>query len=223
MIGFVLPFLLSHAQQPGSTQATPLRITAEQDHKAMMDALHITSIRSGKNGMNPRDPNYANYDEAKANPYPVLPDPLVFKNGKPVKSARDWRRRRSEIVEDFDREIYGRVPRHTPKVNWEVASTTRGSNGLYNVITKKLIGHVDNSSYPSIKVDIQVSLSTPMDAKGPVPVMMEFGFAAPAGVRPGGARLGAGPVPAPRLGPPPGGGGPTWQQQVLAKGWGYAT
>src|SRR5580698_1994276 len=124
MLVYVLPFLLSHPQQAGSVQAPQPQYTAEQDHKAMMDALHIESIRPGKNGMNPLDPNYANYDESKANPYPVLPDPLVLKNGKPVKSSRDWRRRRSEIVEDFDREIYGRVPRHTPKVSWVVSSST---------------------------------------------------------------------------------------------------
>jgi len=222
MLVYVLPLLLSHPQQAGSVQAPQPQYTAEQDHKAMMDALHIESIRPGKNGMNPRDPNYANYDESKANPFPTLPDPLVFKSGKPVKSARDWRRRRTEIVEDFDREIYGRVPRHTPRVNWEVASTTNENNGNFKVVTKKLIGHVDNSSFPSIKVDIQVSLSTPADAKGPVPVIMEFGFAFPAGPRPGGNRPTGGPVRAPQ-GSQPGGGGPTWQQQVLAKGWGYAT
>src|SRR5213076_3461277 len=70
--------------------------------------------------------------------------------------------------------------------------------------------------------------------KGPVPVMMEFGFAF-GGRRPGGPpgkaatpKAGdAAPTKAtPKAGPPGGfggfGGGPSWQQQVLAKGWGYA-
>jgi len=223
MLAFLLSVLIGLPQQGGTTQTTMPRITAETDHKAMMDALHLDSIRPGKNGMNPRDPNYANYDESKANPFPTLPDPLVFKNGKPVKSARDWRRRRQEIVEDFDREIYGRVPKRTPKVTWEVTSATNETNGEFKVVTKKLVGHVDNSSFPSIKVDIQVSLSTPADTKGPVPVIMEFGFAGPIGPRPGGPRPGVAPPPgaAPRPGGPPP--GPSWQQQVLAKGWGYAT
>ena len=53
------------------------------------------------------------------------------------------------------------------------------------VITKRLVGHVDNSRCPQIKVDIQLTLTTPADAKGPVPVMMEFGFGG-FGPRPGG-------------------------------------
>jgi len=89
-------------------------------------------------------------------------------------------------------------------VNWEVTSTSNETNGDVPVITKKLVGHVDNSSYSLITVDIQLTLSTPANATGPVPVIMEFGFTGFGG-------RGA-PVPT----------GPTWQQQVLAKGWGYA-
>jgi len=187
-----------------SSLPPPVQLTAQQDHKRMMELLQITSLRPGRNGMNPKAPNYANYDESKANPYPDLPDPLVLKNGQKVTTAEMWwNQRRQEIVEDFDREIYGRVPRDTPKVNWEVTSTTRETNGDVPVITKHLLGHVDNSSYPHITVDIKLTLTTPANATGPVPVIMEFGF--------GG-----------RFGRTRRGGGPSWQQQVLAKGWGYA-
>jgi hypothetical protein len=179
------------------------RLTAE-DHQRMMDLLGIKSLRPGRNGMNPQAENYANYDESKANPYPNLPDPLVLKNGQKVTTAQMWwNQRRPEIVEDFDREIYGRVPKDTPKVKWEVTKTTNEKNGDVPVITKELVGHVDNSSYPAITVDIQLLLSTPANATGPVPVMMEFGF--------GG-----------RFGRMMRSGEPTWQQQVLDKGWGYA-
>ena len=192
----------------------------------MMDLLHITSIRRGKDGMNTNSPFYANYDEAKANPFPNLPDALVLKNGEKVTTAEMWwKQRRPEIVEDFDREIYGRVPANTPKVNWEVTSTTTETNGTVPVIAKKLIGQVDNSSDTNISVDIQVTLSTPANVTGPVPVMMQFGFNfgglgrfrgtnAPGGTN-GFARGGFG-------GGFGGNSGPTWQQQVLAKGWGYA-
>ncbi len=146
----------------------------------MMDLLHIASLRQGANGSNPEAPNYANYDESKANPYPDLPDPLVLNNGKKVTSAKMWwNQRRPEIVELFDREIYGRVPKNVPKVKWEVASTKNEMNGDVPVITKELAGHVDNSSYPEVTVDMKVSLSTPANAKGPVPVIMEFGGGAP--------------------------------------------
>jgi len=101
----------------------------------------------------------------------------VLKNGKRVTTAAEWwSERRPEIVEDFDREIYGRVPANLPKVTWEVVSTTPEKNGDVAVITKRLLGHVDNSIDPAIKVDIDLTLTTPANATGPVPVMMEFGF-----------------------------------------------
>lgn len=202
----------ARAAADSTTPPSPVEMTAEQDHQQMMDQLHITSLRRGPDG-NPNSPNAANADEAKANPYPNLPDPLVLKNGKRVTTAKLWwAQRRPEIIEDFDREVYGRVPRQTPKVTWEVASTTRETNGNIPVITKKLVGHVDNSAYPAIPVNIQLTLTTPADAAGPVPVMMEFGFVFPPGFR----------FPAPTAGTQAAPAGPTWQQQVLAKGWGYA-
>ena len=185
-------------------------LTTAEDHQRTLDLLQITSLRRGADGRNAEAPNAANYDESKANPYPKLPDPLLLKNGKRVTTAKMWwNQRRAEIVEDFDREIYGRVPRKTPTVNWELIATTRELKDNIPVITKQLVGHVDNSSYPLVTVNIQLTLTTPAGATGPVPVIMEFGFGGP---RPGGAPVGG----------PPAVNGPGWQQQVLAKGWGYA-
>lgn len=195
------------ARQETSAPPPPVTLTAEDDHQRLMDLLRITSLRPGADPNHPDAPNAVNYDEAKANPYPVLPDPLVLKNGKKVTNAKTWwTTRRAEIVEDFDREIYGRVPKVTPPVKWEVTSTTNDTVEGVAVMVKQLVGHVDNSSYPLVSVDIQLTLTTPAQAAGPVPVIMEFGF----GPRPPGA---------PAFPQPP---GPTWQQQVLAKGWGYA-
>src|SRR6202140_3309521 len=180
----------------------PIQLTAQEDLQRLMDLLHITSLRRGADGRNTQAPNAANYDESKANPYPKLPDPLVLKNGKKVTTAAMWwNQRRPEIVEDFDREIYGRMPKETPKVKWEVTSTTNATNGDVPIVTKQLVGHVDNSSYPPVTVDIQLTLTTPANATGPVPVMMEFGFTGFGGPRPGGPR----PPGAPPVGgPPPG-------------------
>jgi hypothetical protein len=200
--------------------APPVHLTTQQDHQRTMDLLSIKSLRQGADGSNPKAPNYANYDESNANPYPNLPDPLVLKNGKKVEKPKDWwTKRRPEIVEDFDREIYGRMPKITPKVRWEVTSTTEELKGEIPVVTTQLVGHVDNASYPLITVDIQASLTTPADAIRPVPVLLEFGFIGPF---PGAPRGGAASVAG--RGPAPGafGGGPNWQDLVLAKGWGYA-
>ncbi len=190
----------------------PAQLTSEQDHQRTLNLLHIASLRRGPDG-NPKSSNAANFDESKATTYTSLPDPLILKNGTKVKSANVWwNERRPEIVEDFDREIYGRVPPNTPKVDWKVTSTTKETNGDVPVITKKIVGHVDNSSYPPIAVDIQLTLTTPAQATGPVPVIMEFGLS-PEVL----AALAKRFPDTFRTEP-----GPTWQQQVLAKGWGYA-
>ena len=177
------------AQDAKPADPAPLQLTAQQDHKLMMEALKIESLRRGADGMNRNAPNAANYDESKANPYPNLPDPLTLKNGEKVTTPEQWwNKRRPEIVEDFDREVYGRVPKDVPKVTWEVTGTTEEKVGDVPAVTKRLVGHVDNAKCPQIKVDIQLTLTTPADAKGPVPVMMEFGFGF--GPRPGGPRQG---------------------------------
>jgi hypothetical protein len=205
-------------QQPASSLTPPVHLTSQQDHQRIMDLLHITSLRPGVN-QNGNPPYPANYDESKATPYTSLPDALVMNDGKKVKTAKMWwSKRRPEIVEYFDREIYGRAPAITPKVNWEVVSATKEMNGGVPVITKKLVGHVDNSSYPLITVDIQLTLSTPANATGPVPVMMEFGVTPEYAATMPRRATPAPPAPAPPTGPA----GPTWEQQILTKGWGYA-
>jgi len=223
--GLYCGFALAFCTTGRSAQdfSPPIELTAPQDHQRLMDLLHISSIRRGRDGSNRNSTNYAHYDESIANPFPHLPDPLVLKNGTKVTTANIWwKKRRPEIVEDFDREIYGRVPKKTPKVNWEIVKTTNETNGDIPVLTRQLIGHVDNSAYPPVSVDIQLNLSTPANADKPVPVMMELMFIFGPGFGRGTNAFGTN-NPARRLPPPNLGSGPTWQQQVLAKGWGYAT
>jgi hypothetical protein len=153
----------------------PVNLTAEQDHQNMMDQLGIRALRPGPSG-DGKAPNHANYDERLANPYPELPDILTCKNGRKVTTAEMWwNQRRPEIVEDMEREVYGRLPANIPKVSWTVASTENELVSSVPVISKKLIGHVDNSSYPYIDVNIAMELVTPANAKGQVPVLMMFG------------------------------------------------
>src|ERR1700685_4136225 len=152
----------------------PVTFTAEQDHQNMMDQLGIKALRPGPSG-NEKDSNHANYDEEKANSYGDLPDAPTLKSGKKVTTAEQWwKQRRPEIVEDFEREVVGRIPSNVPKVTWAVKSTTDSKAGVFPVIEKKMLGHVDNSAYPSISVDIEMTLVTPGNAKGPVPMMIMF-------------------------------------------------
>ena len=199
--------------------------TAAEDHQNMMDQLGIQALRPGPSG-NESAPNHANYDEALANPYPKLPDVLTLKNGKKVTSAAMWRnQRRPEIIEDFEREVLGRVPGNAPKVTWEVTKTVEAKVGNHPVIGKQLLGHVERSPDSDIQVDIQMTLVVPAGAKGAVPVMMMFGgrgipeVAFPAPVFPGrGAPAGGrGAVP-----PPPANADPPAAEQLIADGWGFA-
>ena len=186
-----------------------IRRLTQLDYQNMLDQLHIDSTRPGPSG-NPQAPNAANSDESKATQYTSLPNPLVLNNGQPVTTPTMWwHQRRPEIVEYFDREIYGRLPRNIPKVTWELISTTYDTSNHVPAITKKLIGHVDNAADTSIKVNIDLTLTTPANSKTPVPVIMEFGFVFPPGFK----------FPPPLPGTPLIAG---WQQQLLDKGWGYA-
>jgi hypothetical protein len=178
-----LPLLL--LASPISAQQPPLQLSAEQDRQRMMDQLGIARLRPGPSG-DESAPNHANYDEALANPYPELPDPLRLKNGNRVTTAEMWwRQRQPEIVEDFEREVYGRVPADVPKVTWRVLVNEREFLGFVPVIAKRLVGHADNSAYPAINVDIAMTVVVPANARGPVPLLMMFGAARlPAPVQP---------------------------------------
>src|SRR5437868_6144702 len=170
---------VSGEQAPAKETPVHVVMTSQQDRQRVMDQLKITLFPSG-----PGAYLASTYDENTANPYPNLPDPLTFNDGSKVKTAAQWRRRRAEIVELFDREVYGRRPKNIPKVTWTVASTSEGQTGNVPVVTKQLVGRVDNSGYPALNVTILATLSTPKNATGPVPVVLMFGGggAAPEGV-----------------------------------------
>jgi len=190
-------------------QLDSLNTLTNEDYRLMLKQLHIDSLRPGPSG-NPKAQNAANTDESKATTYTCLPDPLILNNGdKVVDPETWWKKRRPEIIELFDREIYGRIPQQIPGISWEILSTTNDTVNDIPVVVKKLSGHVDNSSYPSINVAIQLTLTVPEKATLPVPVVMEFGF-----VFPPGFKFPQSPAGMPKE--------PNWQQLVLSKGWGYA-
>jgi lysophospholipase L1-like esterase len=192
-------------------QPAPANWTAEQDHQNMMDQLGIKALRPGPSG-NEKDPDHANYDEAKANIYGDLPDALTMKNGQKVTSADQWwKQRRPEIVEDFEREVIGRVPTNVPRVTWSVKSSAESKAGAFPVVEKQLVGHADNLACPSINVDISMTLVTPRNAKGPVPVMIMFSSEA---IR---QFMASHPEFKKMLGDDP----PS-TEQLIAAGWGYA-
>src|SRR5262249_10304808 len=160
----------------------PVTLTAEQDRQLMLDQLKIPAgvMRRGPSGLNPKAADYQNTDEAKANPWPHLPEMMVTKGRKTVDTPELWWKERwPEIVEYFDAVVYGRVPKDLPKVTWEIDKDGKGfvpkGGGAVKSVTKQLVGRVDNSACPAITVNIRLMLILPADAPGPVPVMMDFG------------------------------------------------
>jgi hypothetical protein len=152
----------------------------------------------------------SNYDEAKVAPY-TLPDPLVMANGKPVRTAKDWRsERRPELIKLYENEIYGRLPARTPRVRWHVMDTNPVAREG-TAIMKRVAGVIgDGPEAPQIKL----TMYTPSAVQKPVPIILLVNF-------------GGGPPPPP---PPPGRGrGPAFPTdppvaaEIIARGWGYAT
>ncbi|MCA9239903.1 MAG: hypothetical protein KDA37_06880 [Planctomycetales bacterium] len=173
---FLLLFFLCGAQPKSPAQEPhPVDYSAAANHAQMTQQLGIAKLRPGRDSQQDR-PNAANYDESTATPFERLPDPLALKDGGRVATADQWRRlRRPEIVDDFEREIVGRAPDHAPLVEWQVRETREAEVGGAPVIEKRLVGVVDNSDYPAIEVNIEMSLTTPKAANRPVPVLMMFG------------------------------------------------
>jgi hypothetical protein len=167
------------------------------DYQHMLTELGITRTRRGRDGRNDDS------SEATANPWAdTMPALLVFKDGTPVTTADQWPKRRAEIVEDFEREVYGRIPEHVPDVNWEITATSEGDSGGIATVTRELAGRVDNSAFPQLEVTIQASFTVPRDAAGPVPIILQFGGFFGFGRR---------------------GGGTPWTEQAIERGWAHGT
>ncbi|HXG48560.1 MAG TPA: acetylxylan esterase [Methylomirabilota bacterium] len=222
-LALALPAGRLPAQETAPAKPEPLNWTTQQDHQNMKEQLGIKRLRPGPSGQ-PNATNAANYDPAKANPFPHLPELLVTRDGRAVTNAAMWwRERRPEIIEDFEREVIGRVPKNVPEVTWTITNqaTDRVVAGI-PVNARQLVGKVNNSACPSIEVNIQMTLVTPRDARAPVPVLMMFGGFFGGGGMP---RRPGEPEPTNRF---RGFGSLTFTdppstEQLITAGWGYAT
>ncbi len=189
--------------QPTPQQRDSLNKLTQADHQLMMRLLGIEALRPGPSG-NPQAPNAANSDESKAKTYESVPNPLIFEIGKTVINQKDWEKRKEELKELFDREMYGRTPENLPEVNWELIWEKDTLIGGISAHYRKMKGIVDNSGFPSISVAIDFKYGVPKNVDKSVPLVMEFGWIWPAGMQ-----------------RPPAPPGPSWQEQVLSEGWGF--
>lgn len=171
----LLPLIAVVSAASAVAYAEPAGMTSAQDHRQMLDQLGIKELRPGVNSDANAKVRPANYDEAKANPWPDWPDPLTYADGRKVATAEEWwSKRRPELVELFEREIYGRVPATAPKVTWRVETVDRELLGFTPIVATRVVGHVDNAAAPQIKVDIPMMLIKPAQAKRPMPVLIMF-------------------------------------------------
>jgi hypothetical protein len=196
----------------------PLPGTALEYHREL-DVLHIKAVRQGRDPRNPDAANAANYDPALANPYPRPSQVLRQEGGAWVTTpAIWWSERRPEIVAAAEDALYGTIPADVPSVTWRVVGTERGVVDGVAATTTHLIGHVDNSAYPALTVDIGLTEVMPDNVKGRVPLILEFGmgnFKLP-------KHMGPEVGPLPGVPPAPVYHGPESRYFLLHNGWGYA-
>ena len=114
----------------------------------------------------------SNYDETKAGAY-TLPDPLVFQDGRAVRDAADWARRRAEICALYEKEVHGRVPATAPAARFEVVATDAAAlDGL--AIRRHIVGHFGTGP-DGPRVNVVLYLPRPRATPAPLLVQMLFG------------------------------------------------
>lgn len=209
-LGIAFP-MLAQFSMPRVNRDSLNRLT-EEDYATMVEQLSIGTPRPGRDPNNTDESRHPNYDELIANPYVHYPEVLISFDGNKVNSADEWQKtRRPELVRYFEQEIYGKIPSDVPAVNWNVVNEERIDMDGIPCINRSLSGIVDNSSCPSIKVELQASVIYPEGAKN-VPVIVEFGYMllppSPKAMSFGSAK------PEPEE---------SWQMMTLRRGWAAAT
>ena len=134
--------------------------------------------------------HWSNYDESLVGEI-NLPDLLRLEDGRRVTSAAMWwDERRPELVRLIESEVYGRVPEDAPsKIVWEIQSTERSEDG--KTITRSVVGWVNEKpavlpeppaqgrrgfGAPAGPPRITINFTVPVDAGGPVPLVLARGM-----------------------------------------------
>jgi hypothetical protein len=113
----------------------------------------------------------ANYDEAKVGSY-TLPDPLVFNDEKPVKTRKDWAKRRAEILALFETNMFGRSPKPPKHTRFEVVDVDKNALAGKAIRTQVTIYFSDKKDGPKESLLLYV----PSAAKKPVPIFLTLNF-----------------------------------------------
>jgi hypothetical protein len=115
-----------------------------------------------------------NYDEALTGSY-KLPDPLVLRNGKRVKTPQDWtKKRRPEILRMFEENQFGASPGRPKGMVFDVFD--KGTAAFAGKAVRRQVTIYFSEDRSGPKADLLLYL--PAGAKGRVPVLLNLNFAA---------------------------------------------
>lgn len=166
----------SAAHLPTAAERAAITAASARERDRELKLLGIKAMQPAVTAYDIGKPGNANYDEAKANPYPTLPALLVMNAGRKVKTAAEWAERRKEIQAMFAEDVYGKYPAHIPAVTWKVDSVKQMTVAGVPAIVKHITGHVDDSAYPAITVNIDADVVTPASMRAKkVPVIIGGG------------------------------------------------
>ena len=148
--------------------------------KAIITAISISVILASNspfiNCQNPKQDTVAgipvNYDESLSGSY-TLPDPLMFPNGKIVKNAGQWaKKRRPQILKLFEEFQFGKVPDPPGKLSYKVFDP--GTKALNGTAIRKQVTIFFSADTSGHKMDILIYI--PANADKPVPLFFNVGF-----------------------------------------------
>jgi hypothetical protein len=111
------------------------------------------------------------YEEENVPTY-TLPDPLRFRDGSPVASPADWARRRAEIFELFEQEMYGRTPQKQIEARVEVVS--EDDNALDGRATRRQVTIYFTGQADGPKMDLLLYMPNPVVR--PLPCFLGLNF-----------------------------------------------
>lgn len=111
-----------------------------------------------------------NYDESKVKPY-KLEDPLTFADGRKVAAPEEWAARRLEILEIFQREMYGRMPPPPENLALEVLEEGKTMDGF---AVRKQVRMRFKTGKTGPKIDWIIV--RPAHAKKPVPAILFLNY-----------------------------------------------
>lgn len=113
-----------------------------------------------------------NYDESKIPDY-ELPELLTTRSDKKIKDKQEWTDiRRKEILEDFEKYVYGKTPEGPVEVNFKVHHVDENALGGL-AIKKEILASYKTENGNS---EMSILLYLPKDTKGKVPVFLGLNF-----------------------------------------------